>query len=235
MPNRFTDTGKWDRPWFRGLTPAGKLLLQFIRDKCDIAGFWEVDLEAAKFHTGIGIDIRTLESLQDAYVAADKGFIWLKDFIINQGNWPLKPNALAHRGVARCLLKHNSFIETAIKSLNEKTSESLTIDFVKSTGIGISKSKGIGKSKYDAPFEYFWKQFKGRWDGDKGKYVKVGKFEAWREWQKLTLEQQRKAAAAADKVTGKYTPDACRWLKRKMFDDFNVIPEPPAEVKAKYE
>lgn len=76
--------------------------------------------------------------------------------------------------------------------------------------------------RYSDEFETFWSKFKGRWSADQGSYVKVGKYLAWEEWQKLTIEEKNKAIAAADRVSGQYTPDACRWLKRKMFDDFSV-------------
>lgn len=71
---------------------------------------------------------------------------------------------------------------------------------------------------YTPEFETFWRKFKGRWDGDRG-YVKVGKYEAFYEWEKLTEVEQDKATVVADSVSGKYVPDACRWLKRKLFDD----------------
>lgn len=84
----------------------------------------------------------------------------------------------------------------------------------------------MGRTKpkrYSDEFEDFWRKFKGRWNpdkGDSGGYVKVGKFAAWEEWQKLSKADQVKATAVADKVSGKYTPDACRWLKKRLFDDF---------------
>ena len=85
----------------------------------------------------------------------------------------------------------------------------------------LSKEK-LSKKNYSDSFEIFWKNFKGRWSVDKGTYVKVGKFEAFEEWQKLTPDEQKHATAAADRAGGKYTPDACRWLKRKLFDDFKI-------------
>jgi len=74
--------------------------------------------------------------------------------------------------------------------------------------------------KYTDAFESFWKKFKGRWNPEKDNYVKVRKWEAFVEWQKLCIEDQRKAWATADKVSGKYVPDACRWLKNRLFDNF---------------
>lgn len=82
------------------------------------------------------------------------------------------------------------------------------------------------ENRYDEQFEYFWQRFPGRWNVDKGGYDKVGKYEAWLVWKTLKLDEKRNAAAVADKVTGKYVPDACRWLKRKMFDDFKLPKEP---------
>ncbi len=87
------------------------------------------------------------------------------------------------------------------------------------------KEKELARfQKYPPDFEEFWKKFKGRWNSEKDRYVKVGKFEASLEWRRLTESEKKKAIAVAGKVSGKYVPDACRWLKRKMFDDFTVRP-----------
>ena len=76
------------------------------------------------------------------------------------------------------------------------------------------------KDRYNELFEKFWKAFKGRWNPDRGIYIKVGKYEAWQEWQKLTEQDKARAIAGASRVGGKFTPDAKRWLKEKMFDDY---------------
>ncbi len=78
------------------------------------------------------------------------------------------------------------------------------------------------KDRYDEQFEVFWSVFKGRWNPDRGIYVKVYKYEAWQEWQKLTEKDKTRATASANKVGGKFTPDAFRWLKKKMFDDYKL-------------
>ncbi len=80
------------------------------------------------------------------------------------------------------------------------------------------------KDRYNEQFEQFWKTFKGRWDSDRGIYIKVYKYEAWLEWQKLTEKDKARAIAGAGKVGGKFTPDAFRWLKKKMFDDYKASP-----------
>jgi len=76
--------------------------------------------------------------------------------------------------------------------------------------------------RYDDEFLAFWVKFKGRWDPEAGmgRYVKVGKYDAWLVWQTLNNKDKVKAVAVADRVSGKYVPDACRWLKGKKFEDF---------------
>ena len=78
------------------------------------------------------------------------------------------------------------------------------------------------KDRYDKQFLAFWDKFKGRWDPEAGmgRYVKVGKYDAWLEWKKMTQREQDKAIAVANRVSGKYVPDAHRWLKAKLYEDF---------------
>lgn len=47
MAKRFTDSNKWEDPWFRKLPIEYRLLWIFILDRCDVAGVWKVDLELA--------------------------------------------------------------------------------------------------------------------------------------------------------------------------------------------
>jgi hypothetical protein len=56
MPKRFTDTEKWNDPWFRRLHPDTKLVWDFITCRCDAAGVWEPDREDAEFRIGKKID-----------------------------------------------------------------------------------------------------------------------------------------------------------------------------------
>jgi hypothetical protein len=76
------------------------------------------------------------------------------------------------------------------------------------------------RTKYTPEFEAFWGKFKGRYDPENDRYIKVRKFEAFTEWKRLGVDEQREAWRVADKVKGRYVPDCCRWLKAKMFDDF---------------
>lgn len=52
MAKRFTDSRKWDDPWFSNLPSISKLLWMYILDKCDHAGVWKVNEPLAKFQLG---------------------------------------------------------------------------------------------------------------------------------------------------------------------------------------
>lgn len=52
VAKRFTDTGKWDRAWFRKLPAKMKCAWIFLCDRCDHAGVWEIDEDAAEFFIG---------------------------------------------------------------------------------------------------------------------------------------------------------------------------------------
>ncbi len=50
MVKRFTDTDKWDDPWFHRLSDKEKLFWIYICDKCDHAGTWKVNWDLVNFH-----------------------------------------------------------------------------------------------------------------------------------------------------------------------------------------
>ncbi len=84
MAKRFTDTEKWDRPWFRSLPNQYKLLWCFILDKCDIAGIWYVDLEMASFQIGARFDRLKAEETFKKQIEISGDRWLLKDFIAFQ-------------------------------------------------------------------------------------------------------------------------------------------------------
>ena len=65
MAKRFTDTGKWDKSWFRKLSPKMKCAWDYITHRCDHAGVWDVDFETLSHFVGEPV------SLQEAQGAFD--------------------------------------------------------------------------------------------------------------------------------------------------------------------
>ena len=76
MSKRFTDTKKWDDPWFAELPSKYKLFWLYLLDECDHAGVWKVNFRKAQFMIG--------ESLEQAEV-----FRYLSDRIkkIDETYW----------------------------------------------------------------------------------------------------------------------------------------------------
>ena len=62
MGKRLSATEKWDKAWYRKLPPKYKCFWEYLRDKCDLIGLWEIDYEAASFH--IGEEITQTEMLK---------------------------------------------------------------------------------------------------------------------------------------------------------------------------
>lgn len=84
----FTDTSKWDDKWFRGLTPATKLIYLYICDLSDHAGVWEFDGDMMRLHIKIKYDdeeIRSyLELLSDKIELLPNGKYWIRNYITFQ-------------------------------------------------------------------------------------------------------------------------------------------------------
>jgi hypothetical protein len=223
MPRRFTITEKWDDNWFRRLSPLAKNLWEYIRDKCDCAGFWEIDLEwaAKSIRT---TEARTAHALTELppKIIQHNGWLWIRKFIPHQGNWPLNPENNAHKGILRRLAEHSDFgIDFQEEMLKQVRLEAPHKGLISPIGKGKGKYKGKGK-EYSPPFEQFWKDFKGRWNAKMQRYDKVGKREAFEAFEELTQSEQRHAVAVANRAGGEFLPDACRWLARKRFEDYPI-------------
>ncbi len=104
MAKRFTDTEKWEDPWFRGLSPSYQRFWIYILDKCDQAGVWEVDFELVEFFLKERFEmVESLEILKERVVVFNEGKKWgIPKFIRFQyGNLSL--NSKPHRYVLALL------------------------------------------------------------------------------------------------------------------------------------
>lgn len=98
MAKRFTDTGKWDKAWFRQLAPAEKCVWMFLCDRCDHAGVWEADYDALEFFIGESFSAGDLEHMfrERIQIFGDK--VLLKGFADFQYG-QLNPENRVHRSV----------------------------------------------------------------------------------------------------------------------------------------
>lgn len=99
---RFTESTKWDDPWFRQLPAAAKLLFLWLVDKCDGAGIIDADIGLASFQIGMKINDDTLALLGERITRLDNGKIILTKFIKFQ-HGELSRECKAHNPVFKSL------------------------------------------------------------------------------------------------------------------------------------
>ena len=148
MPKRFTESEKWKGPWFHKLSPAGKLFYLYVHDQCDLAGFWEIDLERAVFD--IGYPRRTLEGalkeVERCY-ETNSVYLWITQFIKSQGNFPFKEKNPACLQIIKLFKERESFSKNITGYLNGKDFPSPFEGGNKGLFSPLSNSKGIGKGQ----------------------------------------------------------------------------------------
>ena len=223
MTSRFTQTEKWDDKWFRQLSPNAKVLYWYIWDKCNIAGFWEIDLDGAAFHTKISTKSigRVFEELARGFLAKGN-YVWVRKFLYHQRNLPLNPNNPAHKGILKIIDEFKSIFPTVLDEIKNQLTKELKKEASKGLSSLTSKSKGKGKGKgkgkYTTDFEIFWKAYP-RGDEKKdafGEWQKLNPDEKLRETISNAVEQQKKTGCLKDP---QYAPYAVRWLKKARWTD----------------
>ena len=141
---RFSTIEKWDDLWFSELQPISKLLFLFLVDKCDNAGFVEINPRLHSFVIGISKQeyIDSLQTLEKALVWSASGEkIWLKNFIFYQKNLPLNKENNAHKQIINLLNQNIELFDFDFSNILPNLGPNQ--DLVRDLGIG--KGKGIGK------------------------------------------------------------------------------------------
>lgn len=104
MAKRFTDSEKWNDPWFRKLKGEYKLFWIYVLDTCDHAGIWKDRTDQFISDTGFDLDPNDLHIyFQDRIMRLDEETFFIPKFNLFQyPNFnPEKNNA--HKGVMRSL------------------------------------------------------------------------------------------------------------------------------------
>lgn len=109
MAKRFTDTGKWKKPFLRGLDGAYKLLWIYVCDDCDHAGIWQVDFDIAKICIGEKVNqSEALKKFAGRIIPFDGGSKWfLPSFIEFQYPGGLNEKNKVHNSVINTLSKYD--------------------------------------------------------------------------------------------------------------------------------
>jgi len=149
MALRYTNTEKWSDSWFYNLKSLEKLLFIYLYENCDIAGFIEVNIK--KFANDLGLsELDTKGAFKGLFrgliYSKNNDFIYIKNFLKNQKNYPLNENNNAHLGIIKRFehyshifefQSYNDFIIGACEGLNSPYGK----------GIGNSKEVGLYKEQ----------------------------------------------------------------------------------------
>lgn len=151
MAKRFTDTGKWNKPFIRSMKAPYKLLWLYILDECDHAGVWQVDLDVAQIKIGEKLNLETaLSSFSEKVYPFDGGGKWfIPDFIEFQYG-ELNPDNRAHKSVLNILSKYN-LLNIQIKPLASPLHGAMDMDKDKDKDKESEKSSIISSKNFTAP------------------------------------------------------------------------------------
>jgi hypothetical protein len=112
MAKRLAGTEIWDKDWFLDLTDKQKLLVKFLFDNCDCAGFYEISWRVIRMSFTSEITIEDFKNLKQIKFVNDNT-IFIEDFISFQygikDHKDLNPNNRVHKGVINRLKKYNCF------------------------------------------------------------------------------------------------------------------------------
>lgn len=102
---RFTETCKWEKPWFQELDPGMKCLWMYICDRTDATGIWEVNLKVASFMIGKKFTLDDLKVFGDRVQLLKPGKLWVVGFIAFQYG-RLSKECRPHLKVFELIAKH---------------------------------------------------------------------------------------------------------------------------------
>lgn len=151
MAKRFTDTGKWKRPWFRALGLHAKILWTYLLDECDHSGIFIADFDLISFQVGFKVDAEKMKTwLGDKLVRLDNDKFFIPSFLDFQygaadTKFRAKQSAIEKLAAYGLIDSEGKFKDLTNSYLT------LTEELPNSIGIGIGKGKsnlkgGVGET-----------------------------------------------------------------------------------------
>jgi hypothetical protein len=119
---RFTDTNKWDDPWFSRLDLKHKMLWIYICDHVDHAGVWDPNQTHAEYFIGHKLNWDEVMVIFDSKIRLlNNGRWWLPSFIGFQFGTKLNGDTNLHRSIIALLQKHGLTDDYATWLTEQKT------------------------------------------------------------------------------------------------------------------
>lgn len=103
MAKRFFDSGKFDDPFYRKLTPEMKCAYDYLQSKCNYAGIIDIDIDDLNFKIGCkNITYKDLkETFKDKFIILAENENRLKIFMPRFIWWQYKNELIPNNGVHR--------------------------------------------------------------------------------------------------------------------------------------
>tara|TARA_R100001163_G_scaffold59465_1_gene48239 strand:- start:4596 stop:5351 length:756 start_codon:yes stop_codon:yes gene_type:complete len=170
MAKRFIDTKIWDKAWFRKLTPKNKLIWIYLLTRCDHAGIWDADWEAAEFFIGewVGYDELPKEITEKMEYIKGEDQYYIPSFVEFQYG-ELRENSKPHLSVIKRLdekglLKCSQRVSSTLKDKDKvkdkvKNKEQRELEFMKNCK-SVYKDKGMDDAELNN-FVNYWTESSG--------------------------------------------------------------------------
>lgn len=216
MGKRYTETNKWDDPWFRRLSQTDKLFWFYLLDKCDNCGMWQVDLELASFFVGGDVS-NVLERLnKDAERVVVLDDSWLVKAFIDYQYVKLRTSCPPHLNVIRNLQRHGLTDILKEHSLTEHLPKTKR----RVAHTPQEKEKEEEKEIDNKAFDDFYAQYPR----------KVAKPAAKKAWKSLNPSaddvdkmisalKHQKQSEQWQRDDGKFIPHPATWINQRRWED----------------
>lgn len=102
IPKRKSDPIRWYSPTFTKLQPNSKVIYWYLIDNCDWAGFVELKKDWMCSFTNMNesdMMASLIELQEEDYISICKGWIFILDFLEEQGNSNLSLKNKAHKPI----------------------------------------------------------------------------------------------------------------------------------------
>lgn len=108
MAKRFTDTAKWEKPFFRMLSPKMKCAWIYICDRCNHAGVWDIDFDLMSIFIKETVTQKEFFYVFSEKIVVDGDKMFIPSFVSFQYGTLSQINK-AHAAVIASLNKYRDF------------------------------------------------------------------------------------------------------------------------------
>ena len=176
MAKRLKDTEIWDKEWFMSLDPTIKCLVDYVRDKCDMAGVWDPNWTLANTYIKGKTKVTEKDLLSvdggKQFIKIDGGKIFCLGFTSFQYGEKLNEKSPVHNKVIGILKKHHYNGNTLFNTLSNTLFNTLSNTPEEEDKEEEEEKEEVKEEEeVNESFENFWEEYDKK-VGDKAKLKK---------------------------------------------------------------